>query len=131
MTHSFPTRRYSVLLERRARRIDDAAVRERGEGAGARIGDGIGRRRALDDEQPLADDHNIERLFDRFIAALRKFLGDAVEARPMYRAHPRRLAGRRGEDVGAQRAAARSEKRQVGKEWRSELRTRVGYDSEK
>src|SRR3546814_7482421 len=31
-------------LKRRARRIDDAAVLERGEGAVARIGDGIGRR---------------------------------------------------------------------------------------
>src|SRR3546814_3628189 len=59
-------------LERRARRIDDAAVLERGEGAVARIGDGIGRRRALDDEQPLADDRHIERLFARFIAALRE-----------------------------------------------------------
>src|SRR3546814_11870433 len=72
----------------------------------ARIGDGIGRRRALDDEQPLADDRHIERLFARFIAALREFLGDAVEARPLSRDHPRRLVGRRGEDVAELPAAA-------------------------
>src|SRR3546814_11484354 len=72
-------------LKRRARRIDDAAVLERGEGAVARIGDGIGRRRALDDEQPLADDRHVERLFARFIDALRELLGDAFEDRQSVR----------------------------------------------
>src|SRR3546814_7611103 len=84
----------------------------------------MGRRRSLDDEQPLADDRHIERLFARFIAALREFLGDAVEARPLSRDHPRRLAGRRGEDVAELRAAAlEADRAGVGDVVRSEEHT--------
>src|SRR3546814_11014090 len=60
----------------------------------------------LDTEPPLADVGHVGRLFARVIAALRELLGDAVEARALPRDHPRRLVGRRGEDVAELRAAA-------------------------
>src|SRR3546814_14994010 len=112
-------------LQFRAGRIDDIAVGRRFERPVARIGDRLGRRIALHDEQAFADDRHVERLFARFVRALRELLGDAIEARALTRDRLRRLRRRRSEDVAELRLAAleadrtgvRSERRLVGKRW--------------
>src|SRR3546814_13446798 len=66
----------------------------------------LGRRIALHDEQAFADDRHVERLFARFVRALRELLGDAIEARALTRDRLRRLRRRRSEDVAELRLAA-------------------------